>query len=323
MEGQQVQPLGEAVQGNAGHGRGGWRTAARCAGLIPVLLFLFQGNPDTTQVGRVTVIAPAERTSLGIALAEQADHGHRWPGRLPPDTAPIRLVLLPDSGTMAATFGGRAPGWGVGLAFPNSRTIVLRADQPDPSGTLQHELAHLALHNAVRSRIPLWFDEGYASWAAGEWERIELLHLGVALAGVEPPGLRSLDAMLRGSERTADVAYALATSAVLELARRNPAGTLDALVSELERGTDFDSAVLRTTGLTADRFEVAWQQAVRSRYNLLTWLLAGGFWTLAAGVVILAMYVRRRADRPRRAALDVGWVIPPESDPVDPGEPGR
>jgi hypothetical protein len=323
MEGQQVQPLGEAVQGNAGHGRGGWRTAARCAGLIPVILSLLQGNPDTTQVGRVTLLAPPERTSLGIALAEEADRGHRWPGHLEPDTAPLRLVLLPDSGAMAATFAGRAPGWGVGLAFPNSRTIVLRADQPDPSGTLRHELAHLALHHAVRNRVPLWFDEGYASWAAGEWERIELLHLGVALAGVQPPSLRSLDAMLRGSERTADVAYALATSAVLELARRNPAGTLDAMVAELERGTDFDSAVLRTTGLSADRFEVAWQQAVRSRYNLLTWLLAGGFWALAGGVVILAMYLRRRADRPRRAALDVGWVVGQEGDAVDPTEPGR
>jgi len=305
------------VQGNAGHGRGWWRTAARRAGLIPLAL-LFQGRPDTTQVGRVTVIAPAERTALGIALGEEADRGQRWPGVLEPDTAPLRLILLADSATMAATFAGRAPGWGVGLAFPNSRTIVLRADQPDPSSTLRHELAHMALHSAVRTRVPLWFDEGYASWAAGEWERIELLHLGVALAGIQPPDLRKLDAMLRGSARTADVAYALATSAVLELARRNPAGTLDALVSQLEQGADFDSAVLRTTGLTVDRFELAWQQAVRSRYNLVTWLLAGGFWGLSGGVVILAMYLRRRADRPRRAALDEGWVIAQDGDPVDP-----
>lgn len=274
-------------------------------------------------MGRVTVIAPDDRSSLGIALGEEADHSHRWPGLLAPDTAPIRLILLPDSAAMAATFAGRAPGWGAGLAFPNSRTIVLRADQPDPAGTLRHELAHLALHNATRSRVPLWFDEGYASWAAGEWERIELLHLGVALVGIHPPDLRNLDAMLRGSERTADVAYALATSAVLELARRNPAGTLDALVAELERGTDFDSAVLRTTGMTLDRFELSWQQAVRSRYNVLTWLLAGGFWGLAAGVLVLAMYLRRRADRPRRAALDEGWVLPPDGEPVDPAEPGR
>ena len=224
---------------------------------------------------------------------------------------------------MATSFGGRAPGWGVGLAFPKARTIVLRADQPDPPSTLRHELAHLALHGAVRGRVPLWFDEGYASWAAGEWERIELLHLGVALAGIAPPDLRTLDAMLRGSERTADIAYALATSAVLELARRNPAGTLNALLAELENGTDFDSAVLRTTGLTVDRFEVSWQHAVRSRYNLVTWLLAGGFWTLAGGAVVLSMYLRRRADRPRRAALDVGWVIASDDDPVDPAERSR
>ena len=74
---------------------------------------------------------------------------------------------------------GRAPSWGAAIAVPGARTILLRADEGDLSRTLRHELAHLALHEAVAVRVPLWFDEGYASWAAGEWDRLGTLELNL------------------------------------------------------------------------------------------------------------------------------------------------
>jgi hypothetical protein len=268
----------------------------------------------------VTVIAPPQRGALAVELAEAADQIRRWPGLGRVDTLPLTLVLVRDSAAMSATFRGRAPGWGAGFALPGTRTIVLRADLDDPEATLHHELAHLALHSAVHVRVPLWFDEGYAAWASGEWERLEFLRIGVALAGVTPPSFTGLDAMLRGSARSADVAYALATAAVIELVRRNPSGRLDPLLTRLAAGTDFDTAVEETTGLSPSRFEEDWQRSVRVRYNLATWLVAGGFWTLAAGGVILATWLKRRTERPRRAALDQGWIIPEEGEAVDPEE---
>jgi hypothetical protein len=266
------------------------------------------------------VVAGPARAALAIHLAEAADPIRRWPGLGTVDTLPLTLVLVRDSAAMAATFRGRAPGWGAGFAMPATRTIIIRADLEDPEATLRHELAHLALHSAVRIRLPLWFDEGYAAWASGEWERLEFLRMGAALAGVTPPSLTALDGMLRGSARTADVAYALATSAVVDLARRNPSGRLDPLLQRLVAGTDFETAIRETTGLTLSQYEDAWQRDVRVRYNLATWLLAGGFWAVAAGAVILATWLRRVSDRPRRAALDQGWVVAEDSEPVDPDE---
>jgi hypothetical protein len=129
------------------------------------------------------------------------------------------------------------------------------------------------------------------------------------------PDLRALDGALRGSASTADAAYALAVSAVAELARRNPTGTLDPLMSRLEAGMDFDAAVRATTGLTIDRFEEQWQRATRRRYSLGTWLIAGGGWLVLALVVLGLRRLRRRADRVRRAALDEGWEVGPEDAP--------
>jgi hypothetical protein len=266
-------------------------------------------------VGQVTAVAwPAQR-SLAVELAREAGRPADWPGlgrRVP---GQLRLIVVPDARRLDSLTSGRAPHWGAAIALPDTRTILLRADGEELSRTLRHELAHLALHQAVSVRIPLWFDEGYAGWAAGEWDRLGGLELNLAVVRGAIPDLRALDGALRGSASTADAAYALAVSAVAELARRNPTGTLDPLMSRLEAGMDFDAAVRATTGLTIDRFEEQWQRATRRRYSLGTWLIAGGGWLVLALVVLGLRRLRRRADRVRRAALDEGWEVGPEDAP--------
>nr|MBA3258897.1 hypothetical protein [Gemmatimonadales bacterium] len=150
-------------------------------------------------------------------------------------------------------------------------------------------------------------------WAAGEWERLGLLELNLAVARGEIPDLIGLDGALRGHQVGAEAAYGLATTAVAELARRNPTATLDPLMQRLRRGESFDAAVLATTGLTVERFDETWKQTVRRRYGLGTWLLAGGGWLLVAVIVLGLVQFRRRADQVRRAALDEGWEVDPEA----------
>lgn len=265
------------------------------------------------QVGQVTAIGWPKQLDLAIQLAEQADRPRDWPGLGRVAPGPMQLVVVPDGRRLDSLTRGRAPRWGAGVALPETRTIVIRADGADLPRTLRHELAHLALHQRVAVRVPLWFDEGYAGWAAGEWERLGVLELNLAVARGALPGLRALDGALRASETTADAAYALAYSAVAELARRNPSGSITPLMDRLMSGEDFDAAVLATTGLSVDRFEEAWQRSIRHRYGLVTWLLAGGGWFLVAVAVLGLVHLRRRADRPRREALNQGWVVDPEA----------
>jgi hypothetical protein len=291
-----------------------------------LLLLVLGCLVDSVRVGSVTVIAPPERSRFAVALAEQAERPVDWPGlgrRVPP---PFTLVLAADSASLARMTRGQTPGWGAGVTFPEGRIIILRADLPDVPQTLRHELAHLVLRTSVRSRLPLWFDEGYAAWASGEVSRAETLELNLAVAAGRVPTFAELDGMLRGSAGTADLAYALAASAVAELARRPPPGGLEPLLLRLQNGEDFGAALTASTGLDADRFEEAWQGALRRRYSLLTWLVAGGMWTVIAfGLGGLAWY-RKERDRPRRAALDRDWIIPPPdgmSDSVPPVPAGE
>jgi hypothetical protein len=266
------------------------------------------------QVGRVTAVAwPAQR-AVAADLARVADRPAEWPGLGVRDPGPLRLIVVPDAHLLDSLTAGRAPTWGAAIAVPGARTILLRADEGDLVRTLRHELAHLALHEAVTVRVPLWFDEGYAAWAAGEWDRLGTLELNLAVVRGAVPTLTGLDGALRGSASSADAAYALAVSAVAELARRNPTGTLTPLLRRLESGEDFDAAVLATTGLAVGRFEQEWQHAIRRRYTLGNWLLAGGGWLVVALLVAWQVRRRRRTDRVRRAALDDGWVVEPETE---------
>jgi hypothetical protein len=276
-------------------------------------LAALQGEPTAVRVGEVTVVTWPGQRSLGIELARRAGRPTEWPGLGRRTPGPLQLIVVPDGSQFDSLSSGRAPEWGAGIALPGSRTILLRADRDELYGTLRHELAHLALHQAVKGRVPLWFDEGYASWAAGEWDRLGVLDLNLAVVRGAVPDLRGLDGALRGSASTADAAYALAVSVVTELARRNPSGSLTPLLQRLEAGEDFDAAVLATTGLTMSQFDTQWRRAIRQRYSLATWLLAGGGWGVLAFSMWALVRIRRRADLPRRAALDEGWEVPPET----------
>jgi hypothetical protein len=248
---------------------------------------------------------------LAIELARRAAEPSEWPGLGRRALGPLRLILVPDArrlDSLTVDF----PSWGAAAALPSERAILLRADTKDLFRTLRHELAHLALHQAVRVRVPLWFDEGYASWAAGEWDRLSSLELNLAVVRGAVPDLRSLDGTLRGAVSTADASYALAASAVAELAERSPSKSLGPLLNRLSNGSDFEASVLATTGLTLPQFEALWRRDLRQRYSLANWLIAGGGWGVLTLIIWVLMRRRKILDRPRRAALDEGWDVPPE-----------
>jgi hypothetical protein len=265
------------------------------------------------QVGRVTAVFWPETELTAIALAERSDPATRWPGLEDPQQFPFRLVVTPNQRTFDSVTAGRVPGWGAGAAFPSTNTIVLVA-----GGTidqvLRHELAHLTLRNAV-GRVPLWFDEGYASRAAGEWSRLEALRVNWAMVRGRVPSLIRLNRELRSGAASARASYALATTAVLYLERLGREQGLSHLMRALGETSDFDGALRRTYGLTLDQFEGRWREEIRKRYGWLVLATSFSvFWSVVAVALLTLWARRRRRDRIRRAELDEGWEVPDGSD---------
>lgn len=266
-----------------------------------------QVGPQVVQVGRVTAVYWGGDGGLATALAELADRPHTWPGvgeYFPPS---LRLVVARGPVFDSLT-RGRVPRWGAGFAFPGTNTVVIKAGA-GAQRVLKHELAHLALHSVVK-RVPRWFDEGYAAFGSGEWDRLDALRMNLAVLRGAIPELGELDRALRSGAIEAEAAYALATTAVLLLNRLGGPRGLEPLIASLSAGQELDSALRATYGMTLVQFGELWQRDLRSRYG---WLVLGAslgvVWALVLVVVGSFWWLRRGRYQARRKALDEGWVV--------------
>jgi hypothetical protein len=272
-------------------------------------------------VGRVTAVAWPAQASLATALADAADRAAPFPGIGPLPDRPIRLILAPTRAMFDSLTRGRLPSWSEGAALPDRGTVVLLSDQPihGLSVALRHELAHVALRWRVGRPLPLWFEEGYAAVAAGEWDRLDALQLNWQVARGVRLDLDELDRALRSDRADATTAYALATTAVLLLERWGGGGAqgLRSFIDHLARDSTFDAALRDTYHVTEGDFEARWQRDVGARYGWLGWASAVGlFWALLGLALAWLVTLRRRRDRARKVLLDEGWAIPEDDEPT-------
>ncbi len=271
-------------------------------------------GPASVQVGRVTAIYWPGEERAARSLAEIADRSIRWPGLGDVPPAPVHLIVAGTAARFDSLTDRQVPAWSAAVAFPASNTIVVRL-KDDPGQALRHELAHLALH-AVVSGVPRWFDEGYAAWASGEWDRIDVLRVNWELARGAPPTFDDLNRDLQGGAVRAEAAYALAATAVQMLARIGGDRGLEPLISTLKRTSNLDAALREAHFVTLDQFEELWQRDLRRRYGWLSFLTSATiFWGALAVVLVGAWFWRRRRDGARRLALDEGWELPPDEPP--------
>lgn len=260
---------------------------------------------------------------------------HYWPGgegvaqrlaevaeRLPPLPAlpadqlgrggPISIYLAPDPDKFDELAGGHPPEWSAGVAIPAARVIVLpgflskRAEPFRLGRILQHELAHVALHDYLApAPIPRWFDEGYAQWAAGEWGWEGAWQLWLAFLFNRAPPLDSISLDWPAADSDARIAYLLAVSAVGYLVEHG--GGEEGMRIFLERwreGGMLEPALRRTYGLTLAQFEHDWLNEVQKRYGWgLVLAQSFLFWAPLAGLVLLLTIRRRRRMLQRLDAL--------------------
>ena len=282
--------------------------AALLAVVLPATAPAQEEAPFRIDSGRFTIVAFPGDAPLARAMLASAVRNDTFPG-LPRPRARALIAIAPDDRRFREWVGPHAPEWGAAIAFPQLQRIVMQgrsagSDAGDPLVVLRHELAHLALHEALGELPPRWFDEGYASWAAGEWSREQTLATNVALVLRGMPTLDELEESFHGGAGQADQAYALSYRAVAELAALDRARGLTLFFRYWKEDGRFDNAVRRAYGMTAAGFEQHWRTRTRRAYGVLA--LVADFTIASAflGALLVPLWVmRRRRDRRRMAAL--------------------
>lgn len=263
---------------------------------------------ESRTAGRFTVLAAPHDATLARSLLEQAARRDSFPW-LPRPRAAVLVQVAPNRDAFEELVGPHAPEYGSAIAFPYERRIVMQgsragSDAGDPTQVLRHELAHLALAEAMGDLPPRWFDEGYASYVAGEWGREEVLATNVSLVWRGVPTLDQLEASFSGGAGRAAAAYALAHRAIAEMAALDPERGLTLFFRHWSETGSMESALRRAFNITQGGFEEHWQSRTRRRYGALA--LFADF-TLAVSiflVLLLPLYVsRRRRNRERLAVM--------------------
>ncbi len=266
------------------------------------------GDDVRIDSGRFTFVAARRDERLARSLVSAALANDSFPG-LPKPKASVLVAIAPDPATFRAWIGPQAPEWGAAVAFPSLRRIVMQGsnaggDAGDPTVVLRHELAHLALHESLGRLPPRWFDEGYASFSAGEWSREQLFETSFGLVWRAMPSIDSLDRGFSGGAGEAGWSYALAHRVVAELAALDERNGLSNFFRYWSESRSLETSLRRAFGMTGVQFDQYWHQRTRRRYGALALVsnlsVVFGFFALLLGPIFVS---RKRRDRARLEAM--------------------
>jgi len=258
--------------------------------------------------GRFTVVAETRDARLARTLLTAAQANDSFPG-LPRPQAHVLIAVAPNAERFRRWVGPHAREWGVAIAIPDEQRLVLQggragSDAGDPVSVLRHELAHLALHEHLGRLPPRWFDEGYASVAAGEWTRDEAFETSVTMVWRTLPSLERLEDGFFSGASEASWSYAMAYRVVSELQALDPVNGLSNFFGYWKATGSMEKAVRQAYGITGDQFEKHWQARTRRRYGALSLATSVSAVFGLFGVILLPVYIsKRRRDRRKLDAM--------------------
>lgn len=235
-----------------------------------------------------------------------------WVGQ--PVLSEVRVVVARTPGEMATLAPPNAPypDYAAGVAYPEIGLVLLTIkpvhpnSQQDLGEVFRHELAHVALEDAVSGRpIPRWFNEGFAVVASGETSFPRMRALVSATLSDNLLTLSQLERTFPLQEWQAEIAYAEAADVVRFLIRREEKHRFRGLISRLRDGETMDSALLNSYGAETAMLESEWRNEVAKRYTFYPVLFSGSvIWMGTLGLFAFGW----RKKRKKAAATLARWA---------------
>ena len=251
---------------------------------------------------------PSSRERVQPLIAQAEAVRHDLTERLGfPVLSEVRVEIARTPGEMAtfAPSGAPYPEYAAGVAYSElglvllSLTPIHAGQEQDLGEVFRHELAHVALHDALNGQaVPRWFNEGFAVFASGESSFARMKTLSMSTVGGSLIPLHELERSFPNDETKAQIAYAEAVDVVRFLVRREDIHRFRTLVSELREGKTFEQAVLDAYAVDLATLELEWRDDASRRYTFVPLLLSGTFfWVIALGLAVWAWRRRKRRDK--------------------------
>ena len=261
---------------------------------------------ESERIGAVTWTFPESERGRVAELIEGFDA--HWAkvsadfGVVIDDELVIRVARNPREMRAMAPVGHPPPDYATGVAYSRWGVILLTMsapqtwEPPDLEVVLVHELSHVALYRAVLGTpVPRWFNEGVAIHQSEVRLLPRMESLLRAAAQRSMLRLSELDKHFPDHPHEVNIAYAQSADVVGFLRRSdNDERRFHRLVESLREGETFDTALATAYGWTRVGLERQWRDSLRTRYRILPALLAGSTVWVAAAILVVFAYRKRR-----------------------------
>ncbi len=230
-----------------------------------------------------------------------------------PVLARVSVRIAPTVADMArlAPADAPPPDYASGVAYHGLHLVLLSmlaprgADAVDLDEVFRHELAHVALEDAVKGKhVPVWFNEGLAISLSGERAPARLQTLWSAtLSGTLIP-LSDIDRSFPRDNFEVSIAYAQSADFMRFLTRKSDQVRFAAMIERVRDGQSFERAVSEAYGSDLRRLEFEWRSELDRRFSVIPVLTGGGLIWMLVVVGFVVAYVRRRR---RAKAILARW----------------
>jgi hypothetical protein len=234
------------------------------------------------------------------------EHVHLRVGRTPGEMA---TLAPPDN---------LPPKYAAGVAYPGIGLVLLTIEPVHPNSmhdlgeVFQHELAHVALHDALNGHhVPHWLDEGLAVHLSGEsmlarWQTLSTATLSETLLP-----LSQLEWGFPNDDVQTPIAYAESADVVRHLLRTRYNQRFVAMLHRVSGGQPFERAMLdaygfQVYGVGANSLEDEWRREVAKRYTFWPVLFSGSMLWIGVLGLFTVGYFRSRSKQ--RLTLE-RWAI--------------
>jgi hypothetical protein len=160
--------------------------------------------------------------------------------------------------------------WTGGVAFTEFSTIAIGISPGEldwGERALVHELTHLVVHQATFSpygQLPLWLDEGLATYNEGELDPVFRSCLEEAILEDKLISVRSLCSPFSAYYEKACLSYAQSYSLVKYLLDNYGQDRMLELLTILKQGSTYDEALTEVYGFDIDGLDARWRGTLAS-----------------------------------------------------------
>ena len=215
------------------------------------------------------------------------------------DVRPLHIYIADNSDTYKQYSGSSSPVWSIGLASDDRMLVkspsFSRQTLRDFQQTLLHESVHLAVEDIP---LPVWFNEGFAQYEAGQFDLQKRILLSRAFWHQNLMTLNTIEHLMQMPQTKAKIAYAQSVAMVEYLNEYFGVGLVSKCLIYTKEFQNFDKGFRKAFLMSPEKFELLWRNNVIKRYRFYILLDQNNFiWIIAPFILILGFILSKARRR--------------------------